>query len=163
MFKVNKKSFGIAKKDRACFHYGKPGHYISECMYRNANCGNEGMNRRNVTNMVTNNNKQEVYVAMVTEVNMTTVESQSSWWLDSGTTIYVCNNKVMFKTLKDVDAQEDVMMGNNPGAKVLGKGVVDLEFTYGKKLSLLNLFYVPSVRKNLISANLLCKNRFKLV
>ncbi|GAA0159102.1 hypothetical protein LIER_15966 [Lithospermum erythrorhizon] len=113
--------------------------------------------------MVTNNTQQEEYVPMVTEINMATAESESSWWLDSGATIHVCNNKEMFKTLKDVDAHEDVMMGNNAGAKVLGKGAVDLEFTSGKKLSLLNVFYVPSLRKNLISANLLCKNDFKIV
>ncbi|GAA0153755.1 hypothetical protein LIER_37731 [Lithospermum erythrorhizon] len=44
MFKVNKKFFGIAKKDRACFHYEKSGHYIRKCKFRNNNRGNEGVN-----------------------------------------------------------------------------------------------------------------------
>ncbi|GAA0153753.1 hypothetical protein LIER_37730 [Lithospermum erythrorhizon] len=113
--------------------------------------------------MVTNNTLQEEYVAMVTKINMATAESESSWWLDSGATIHVFNNKEIFKTFKEVDPQEDFMMGNNVGAKVLRKGAVDLEFISEKKLSLLNVFYVPSFWKNLISTNLLCKNDFKIV
>ncbi|GAA0150963.1 hypothetical protein LIER_09785 [Lithospermum erythrorhizon] len=85
------------------------------------NRGNERPRHRNVTSMVSNNNEQEDYVVMVTEVNMTTAESQSSWWLDFVVTIHVCNNKEMFKTLKEIDAQEVVIMRNNAGAKVLGK------------------------------------------
>ena len=85
-----------------------------------------------MTNMVTNKSHDEEFVAMVTEVHMTTTENASSWWLDSGATIHVCNNKEMFKTLKNVNAQENIVMGNNAEAKVLGKGSVDLEFTSGR-------------------------------
>jgi hypothetical protein len=54
-------------------------------------------------------------------------------------------------------------MGNNDSAKVQGKGVVEIQFTSGKKLILTNVFYVPTVRKNLVSTNLLCKKGLKAV
>ena len=54
-------------------------------------------------------------------------------------------------------------MGNHNSAKVLGKGTVELQFTSGKKLTLLNVLHVPEIRKNLVFANLLCKNGIKTV
>lgn len=56
-----------------------------------------------------------------------------------------------------------VLMGNHNFAKVLGKGTVELQFTLGKKLILLNVLHVPEIRKNLVSANLFCKNGIKTV
>jgi hypothetical protein len=48
-------------------------------------------------------------------------------------------------------------------AKVMGKGTVELQFTSGKKLILVNVLHVPEIRKNLVSANLLCKKGVKAV
>jgi hypothetical protein len=54
-------------------------------------------------------------------------------------------------------------MGNSNTAKVMGKWTVELQFTSGKKLILVNVLYVPEIRKNLVSANLLCKKGVKAV
>ena len=54
-------------------------------------------------------------------------------------------------------------MGNNNAVKVHGKGTIEIHFTFGKKLILINVLHVPEIRKNLISANLLCKGGFKTV
>ncbi|KAH9656702.1 hypothetical protein KPL70_022787 [Citrus sinensis] len=48
-------------------------------------------------------------------------------------------------------------------AIVVGKGVVEINFTSGKKVTLYNVFHVPSVRKNLISASCMCKHGLKIV
>jgi hypothetical protein len=54
-------------------------------------------------------------------------------------------------------------MGNNDTAKVEGKGIVELQFTSRKKLILINVLYVLEIRKNPVSANLLCKKGVKAV
>ena len=54
-------------------------------------------------------------------------------------------------------------MGNFNAAKVVGKGSVELNFTSGKKLLLLNVLHVPDMRNNLVSAYLLRKKGFKAV
>ena len=54
-------------------------------------------------------------------------------------------------------------MGNFNAAKVIGKGSVELNFTSGKKLLLLNVLHVPDMRKNLVSAYLLYKKGFKAI
>ena len=54
-------------------------------------------------------------------------------------------------------------MGNNNAAIVVGKGVVEINFTYGKKVTLYNVFHVPSIRKNLVSASCMCKHGLKIM
>ena len=50
-------------------------------------------------------------------------------------------------------------MGNHDVAMVVGKGVVEINFIFRKKLTLNNLFHIPDIRKkNRVSANLMCKN-----
>ena len=46
-------------------------------------------------------------------------------------------------------------MGNSSVSRVLDKGKVSLKLTSGKSLTLINVFYVPSLRRNLISCGLL--------
>ena len=54
-------------------------------------------------------------------------------------------------------------MENNDTTKVEGKWTVEFQFTFGKKLILINILYVPKIRKNLVSVNLLCKKGVKAV
>ena len=155
------------KKNRICFHYGKKGHYIKECRFKNKQKKDSGAsssgngNGKGKAHMVETG--KDEYVAMVTELHMTSMAVSDDWWLDSGATIHVCNNKALFKSYAEVDEPEEVLMGNHNAAKVLGKGSVELDFTSGKKLTLMNVFHVPDLKKNLISANLLCNKGFKIV
>ncbi|RVW11830.1 hypothetical protein CK203_085676 [Vitis vinifera] len=54
-------------------------------------------------------------------------------------------------------------MGNASSSMVEDKGDVVLNPTLGKKLTLMDVLFVPEIRKNLVSASLLSKKGFKLV
>ena len=54
-------------------------------------------------------------------------------------------------------------MGNHDKAKVLGKGTIEVKMSSGKMMILTNVFHVPEIKKNLVSANLLCKSGLKVV
>jgi hypothetical protein len=54
-------------------------------------------------------------------------------------------------------------MGNGSHASVRGVGTVDLKFTSGKIVKLRNMQHVPSMKKNLVSGSLLCRDGFKVV
>ena len=54
-------------------------------------------------------------------------------------------------------------MGNSTIVVVMGKGKVLLKLTFGKTLSLNNVLYVPSLRRNLVYGELLNKVGHKLV
>lgn len=94
---------------------------------------------------------------MVGELNMATSKSDT-WRLDSGVSYHVCNDKKWFSAYKETTGQE-VLMGNHSSAKILGEGTVELGFISGN----MKVIHVPDIRKNMLSANLLCKNGFKIV
>ena len=52
-------------------------------------------------------------------------------------------------------------MGNHNKAKILEKGIVKVKMSSGKMLILTNVFHIPDIKKNLMSANLLCKSGVK--
>ena len=55
------------------------------------------------------------------------------------------------------------LMGNGLHAHVLGVGTVILNFTSGKMVPLNNVQHVPSIKKNLVSASLLCRDGYCVV
>ena len=85
------------------------------------------------------------------------------WWFDFGAMMYVCNNKEQFKTYDESSIEQQVLMGNHNKAKVLGKGTVEVKMSSDKMIILTNIFHVLKIKKNLISANLLCKSDVKAV
>ena len=62
-----------------------------------------------------------------------------------------------------MDNGEEIFMGNSSTFKVVGKRMVILKMTSGKKLTLNDVLHMPDIRKNLVSCSLLSKNDFKLV
>ena len=144
------------KRKGKCHVCGETGHYARECKQRKSIPQDANMVEENLVAMVS---VLSLDVAMISEINM--ASEQSGWWLDCGATIHVCNNRGMFKTFEAADGEE-VQMGNGSRASVRGKGTVELNFTSGKKLTLLNVLFVPDIRKNLISVDLLDRRGFKI-
>ena len=54
-------------------------------------------------------------------------------------------------------------MGNVSSSVVEDKGDVVLNLTLGKKLTLMDVLFVPKIRKNLVFSSFLSKKGFKLV
>ncbi|GJR87319.1 zinc finger, CCHC-type containing protein [Tanacetum coccineum] len=100
----------------------------------------------------------EINIGMIQELHMANVSTTNDWWYDSGATTHVCNNKDLFKTYKETEDGHEVMMGDNHTLKVIGSGNVEIQFTYGKKLTLMNVLHVPNIRKNLVFGFKLCKS-----
>ena len=84
----------------------------------------------------------ENLVAMISEINLLE-DHDMGWWIDSSATRHVCKNITLFKNMEQVDNDTVLYMGNATSALVLGIGNVELEFTYGRNLTLRNVYYVP--------------------
>ena len=85
------------------------------------------------------------------------------WIYGTGASTHLCANKEFMQDFKDVTDGECVYMRNSTTARVMGKGNILLKFTSEKLLSLSNVLYVPSLRRNLVSGILLDKARLKTV
>ena len=77
--------------------------------------------------------------------------------------VHVCNNKEQFRTFDESSIEQRVLIGSHNKAKVLRKGTVEVKMSSDKMLILTNVFHVLNIKKNLISANLLCKSGVKAV
>ena len=162
--KNNSKNPDKDKKNRACFHCGRKGHYIRECkLLKNKKKDEEG-------NTIETNVIEEIvamvsgiHIDMITEVHMPVIANPFDRGFDLGATVHVCNNKEKFRTYDESSIEQQVLMGNHNKAKVLRKGTVEVKMSFVKMLILTNVFHVPDIKKNLVSANLLCKSGVKAV
>jgi hypothetical protein len=62
-----------------------------------------------------------------------------------------------------VGGTASLLMGNGSHAHILGVVTVTLKFTLEKTIQLKNVQHVPTIKKNLVSESLLCRDGFKLV
>jgi hypothetical protein len=84
------------------------------------------------------------------------------WWAATGANIHVCADISLFSSYQCKGARA-LLMGNGSHVCVLGVGTVMLKFTSGKTLLLKNVQHVPSIKKNLVSGSLICRDGYKLV
>ena len=77
--------------------------------------------------------------------------------------MHVCNNKEQFRTYDEFSIEQQVLIGSHNKAKVLRNGNVKVKMSSDKMLILTNVFYVPDIKNNLVSTNLLCKSGVKVV
>ncbi|XP_047257481.1 uncharacterized protein LOC124889572 [Capsicum annuum] len=112
-----------------------------------------------IQNMIESNKECNDLCAMFSECNL--VGNPHEWWMDSGATHHVCDNKELFSLFTLAQVEEMIYIDNSATAKVEGTGKICLKMTSGKVLTLNNVFYVLELRRNLISVSLLDKNGFK--
>jgi hypothetical protein len=82
--------------------------------------------------------------------------------MDSGANVHVCANISLFASYQ-VGRTGALLMGNGSRAHVLGAGTVNLKFTSGKTVLLKNVQHVSSIKKNLVSGSMMCRDGYKIV
>jgi hypothetical protein len=88
--------------------------------------------------------------------------NSSEWWMDSGANIHVCVDVSLFASYH-VGRTGALLMGNGSRVHVLGAGTFNLKFTSGKTVLLKNVQHVPSIKKNLVSGSMMCRDGYKIV
>ncbi|KAI3708868.1 hypothetical protein L2E82_38397 [Cichorium intybus] len=143
-----KKKAKVAKED-ACFECGKVGHwkrncptYLTELKKKKAGEGTSG-----------------IYVIDLELYNL----SPNTWVFDTGCGTHICNMLQGFKRSRRLKANEVVLrVGNSARVAVDSIGSFDLLLPSGLYLTLLNVYYVPSLTRNIISVAKLRQYGFNL-
>ena len=99
----------------------------------------------------------------ITTLEANLVHNLMEWILDSGASRHFCANRELMINFEDVVDEQCVYMGNSSTTAVKGKGKILLKFTSEKLLSLSNVLFVPSLRRNLVSSTLLDVAGLKIV
>jgi len=80
--------------------------------------------------------------------------SKTTWWIDSGATVYVANSLQGFSSTRTTAKRErHIRVANGVRADVEAVGDVSLELASDFTLLLRDVLYVPSLQRNLISVS----------
>ena len=71
-------------------------------------------------------------------------DDDCTWWIDSGATSHMCRDRRWFEKLTLTDDGSIVKMGDESIAKVCGVGIINLNFTSGKVITLNHVLFVPT-------------------
>ncbi|GKD44218.1 zinc finger, CCHC-type containing protein, partial [Tanacetum coccineum] len=91
------------------------------------------------------------------------MDDDVAWWVDSRATVHVCKDRCWLKTYESLNDGSILHIGNESTALVHVHGCVDLRFSSGKVVSLLNVLHVPNIRKNLVLSSVLNNCGYKQV
>jgi transposase InsO family protein len=131
----------------SCTYCSKTGHSFNNCLIR----------QRDIKN-------SKCYNAALVTNDYESSDETTTWYLDSGSTAHMACDKSYFQHLKDVQEQW-ILLGNNTSIKVQGQGDIKCVTRIKGKPStftLYNVLYVPELKKNLISADLLIKDGYSV-
>ena len=147
------KKKGKEKEKGLCFVCGASDHWAKECPDRKDK-------QKKSANMVVSESGGSGYGNHLPTVFSVCLSPE--WWVDTGANIHVCSDVSLFSSYQEQRGCS-LLMGNGTHAAVLGVGTINLKFTSGKIVQLKNVQHVPSIKKNLVSGSLLCRDGFRLV
>ncbi|KAM1476645.1 hypothetical protein ACFXTO_038605 [Malus domestica] len=107
--------------------------------------------------------KEREQVLVCIESNLCEVPVDS-WWFDTGCSVHITNSLNGFQKQKEVgNAIYNVFVGEGTKVAVESVGIVKLVLCFGFVLELKDVLYVPKMRRNLISASKIVKDRFSFL
>ena len=77
------------------------------------------------------------------------------WFLDSGASFHMIDDKSLFSTLEEKDLKILIEMGDDEKYSVSGVGTVAFQREHGASITLTDVKYVPGLKKNLVSIAML--------
>eukprot|EP00253_Pinus_taeda_P031555 PITA_31555 len=127
-----------------CFHFHEVGHYAMNCPQKKSKKGSDGE-----------------ALAPQFKLDFSLIASMVSsmmgcvWYLDSGASFHMYDDKNLFSTLEEKDLQMQIAMGDDGKYYVSGEGMVVFQREHEAPLTLTNVNYVPGLKKNLVSISML--------
>ena len=148
------KRYKSRPKNKKCLTCHKEGHFKKDCPDRK----NKSRDMKEKTGDATvasesieSNGYDSAEVLIVTND-----QTRSKWVLDSDCSFHMCPNKNLFINYESYDGGV-VVMENDAMCKVVGRGIIRLKMFDGIIRELVDVRYVPNLKRNLISLGMLDK------
>lgn len=125
-----------------CYYCKKYGHYANECRKKQYD-----MNNRFSVNFTRENISQD---NLLLACNMAETKSDDIWFLDSGCSNHMTGNIALFSKL-DQSVKSQVTLGTDSKVSIMGKGEVNILTNKGEKKTIVDVYYVPRMKCNLLS------------
>lgn len=87
---------------------------------------------------------------------------KNDWYIDSGATIHICNNRELFDELNENELNREILVANNNKVKVRGLGSVKLNIG-DETIVLKKVNYVPEMCTNLISVRRITESGYQVL
>ncbi|KAJ9561022.1 hypothetical protein OSB04_006182 [Centaurea solstitialis] len=149
---------GSSKRNGKCHVCGETGHYARECKQRKSGTPGVANAVTEIGDLVANLSMEEIDMLAVPGTLL--MAARGGWFLDTGATVHVCDSRAKFVEYHELHDGRQVTVANRNRADVAGIGTVQLHFTSGNILTLLNVLHVPTIAKSLVSYNRLDLNGF---
>lgn len=150
------------QKKRRCFKCGSEYHILAICPQKNLKC----FECFDIRHLVRNcpKKKTTALVALLNRSENDNDHMTNSWFIDSGATAHMSNNKELFENI-EVVPDEDIIIANNERIKIEGKGDIILKLNVDnriEKVLIKNVIYVPDICTNLISVKQLTNEGYSV-
>ena len=118
-------------------------------------CKREGHMKRECTKYKDWVKKRGNYMTFPIEINLVNV-SPNTWWLDTGSPVHITNSLQGFLRRRDPRKSEQrLCVGTGQRVTVKAVGVIKLDLGSGVFYDLNDVYYVPSMKRNLVSVSIL--------
>lgn len=142
-----------------CFYCDKKGHIKADCWKRKQN---EERNTSHYSHGFQNNDGS-ILMALESQKKC----NQSTWYIDSGASFHICNNKELFKDiLRELKTPKKIELGNGEVITVTHEGDLDIQSVnkFGKyQLNVKNVLYMPQSAVNLLSVAQITKREYAVI
>jgi len=116
------------------------------------------MNNRSSAN-ITRENISQYNVLLA--CNMVETNSEDIWFLDSGCNNHMTGNIALFSSL-DQTVKSQVTLGTDSKISVMGKEEVKIFTKKGEKKTIVDVYYVPGMKCNLLSIGQLVQKGYNV-
>jgi len=141
-----------------CWNCGENGHKRPECKKpRKDKKKEEEEEEADELFLITDDAQEDLSLAA-----MERSSRDKGWYVNSGATKHMCNQKEWYEKLENVDASTSVTLGDNSKCAVKGKGAIPITTTEGSTRALENVLYIPNLCKNLLSVSAMTKQKMKV-
>ena len=153
--KIKKRKGKKNKDDSGCAHCKKPGHEEEKCWFKHPELAPDSFTKfleakkgDNQGDKKPNPIRASICRSRLLKATHWQPILSKKWFLDSGATDHMSNNKDALSNYKGFARPKDIQLGDDSIIKSYGSGTIRLG-----KITLKNVLYAPKLSLNLISVN----------